>query len=26
VKEFYNGMGYEDHDSISVGKRLIPDE
>ena len=26
VKEFYNEMGYEDHDSISVGKRLIPDE
>jgi hypothetical protein len=25
VKEFYNGMGYSDHDSISVGKRLIPD-
>ena len=26
VKEFYNGMGYEDHNSISVGKRLIPDD
>ena len=26
VREFYNGMGYSDHDSISLGKRLIPDE
>ena len=26
VREFYNGLGYSDHDSISVGKRLIPDE
>ena len=26
VIEFYNEMGYSDHDSISLGKRLIPDE
>ena len=26
VREFYNGMGYSDHDSISLGKRLISDE